>query len=149
MVLLAGFGTLLGRSTGQDDVPVGAPVAQRRYREVEGLIGFFVNTLVLRLDLGRDPLFPELLARVRQLTLEADAHQDVPFERLVEELRPERRLATPPLFQVMLAFRNTPLGKPELQGLAAELVEVETGTAKFDLTLSLAGDGEGLSGGLE
>jgi hypothetical protein len=106
MTLLAAFQTLLSRYCGQDDIAVGAPIAGRNRQETEGLIGFFVNTLVLRADLSGNPSFRELLARVRQLTLDAYDHQDIPFEKLVEELHPERNPSLSPLFQVMFALQN-------------------------------------------
>ncbi|MCL4532020.1 MAG: amino acid adenylation domain-containing protein, partial [Actinobacteria bacterium] len=135
MTLLAAFQTLLSRYTGQEDIPVGCPVAGRTQAETEGLIGFFVNTLVMRTDLSGDPSFQELLSRVREVTLGAYAHQDLPFERLVEELHPERNLSHNPLFQVALAFENTPPSSLKLPGLVVNPVEVDTATAKFDLTL--------------
>jgi len=140
MTLLAGFATLLGRLAGQRDVAVGAPIANRNRLEAEGLIGFFVNTQVHRVDLGAataPPTFAELLAHVRGVALEADAHQDLPFEKVVAELAPERRLSTTPLFQVMLALQNAPFGPLELPGLELEPEDVDSGTAKFDLTLNL------------
>ena len=108
MALLAAFQTLLGRLAGREDVPLGTPIANRNRAEIEPLIGFFVNTLVLRGDLAGDPPFRELLDRVRRTTLDAYAHQDLPFEMLVEELRPRRHLPMNPLFQVMFALQNTP-----------------------------------------
>jgi hypothetical protein len=108
MMLLAGFKTLLYRYTGQGDIIVGSPIANRNRVEIEGLIGFFVNTLVLRTDLSENPTFRQLLRRVREVCLEAYAHQDLPFEKLVEELQPERNLGYSPLFQVMFILQNAP-----------------------------------------
>jgi amino acid adenylation domain-containing protein len=137
MVLLAGFQMLLARLSGQDDLAVGTPVAGRTRTELEGLIGFFVNTLVLRAELADDPSFRLLLGRARERSLAGQAHQDVPFERLVEELKPERNLARPPLFQVLFVFQNTPRVPLDLPGLAVRSLPVDTGTAKFELHLSL------------
>ncbi len=135
MVLLAAFQTLLLRLSGQEDLPVGSAIANRNRAEIEPLIGFFVNSLVLRGDLSGDPAFDELLARVRQTTLEAFAHQDLPFERLVEELRPERRLAANPLFQVSFVLQNAPAGAMELPGLSLSSFELAVTTTRFDLEL--------------
>ncbi|HEY0078606.1 MAG TPA: amino acid adenylation domain-containing protein, partial [Pyrinomonadaceae bacterium] len=146
MTLLAAFQTLLGRYTGQTDILTGTPVANRRRAELEGLIGFFVNTLVMRTDLSGNPSFRELLTRVRQTALGAYAHQDVPFEMLVEELQPERSLSYTPLFQVLFVLQNAPSEALELEGLKASLLDVESGTAKFDLMLSLEETSEGLEG---
>ena len=118
MTLLAAFQILLYRYTGQEDMVVGTPIANRTRTEMEGLIGFFVNTLVLRTDLSGDPTFRELLRRVRSTCLEAYAHQDLPFEKLVEELHPERNLNRTPLFQVMFVLQNTPQEAIELAGLS-------------------------------
>jgi len=148
MLLLAVFQALLGRHAGQDDFAVGSPIASRRRPELEGLIGFFVNTLVLRAELGDDPPFRELLARVRRSTLAAFAHQDVPFERLVDALAPERDLSRSPLFQVMLVLQNAPRGAVRLPGVVLRPRELDLGTARFDLALNLAegGGGEGEPG---
>ncbi len=147
MVLLAGFQALLGRLSGQEDVVVGTPVANRTRMETEGLIGFFVNTLALRARLGGEPSFAELVAQVRQTTLAAYAHQDLPFERLVEELEPERSLAYTPIFQAMLALQNAPMGALELPGLTLEPVATDgPRSAKFDLNVSL-GERAGAIGG--
>ena len=149
MLLLAAFQTLLHRYTGRPDIVVGTPVASRNRSELEGLIGFFANTLVLRADLSGDPSFRELLRRVRETALGAFAHQELPFERLVEELQPERSLSHTPLFQVMFALQNAPRGAAELPGLTMSAVgSAESGTEKFDLTLIMAEAGGALSGAL-
>jgi len=153
MVLLAGFQALLARSSGQADLAVGSPVAGRNRMETEGLIGFFVNTLVLRGDLSGDragdPTFRELLGRVRETALAAWLHQDVPFEKLVQELAPERSLAYAPLFQVMLALQNAPVESLEIQSLSFRPLTGAGATAKFDLTLSLGETPQGLAGAVE
>jgi non-ribosomal peptide synthetase component F/acyl carrier protein len=146
MVLLAGFQALLARYSGQEDLAVGSPVAGRNRVEIEGLIGFFVNTLVLRGDLSGEPSFAQLLGRVRETALAAQAHQDLPFERLVEELAPERSLAHTPLFQAMLVLQNAPAASLEIGDLRLGPVDVEATTAKFDLTLNLSEQGGGLLG---
>ncbi|HEX6046567.1 MAG TPA: amino acid adenylation domain-containing protein [Pyrinomonadaceae bacterium] len=137
MTLLAAFQTLLSRYAAQHDVAVGVPVANRRRREIEDLIGFFVNTLVLRTDLSGDPAFRELLMRVREVSLGAYAHQDVPFEMLVERLQPARDAGGTPLFNVFFVLQNAPPVELELPELRIEQLHVGTGTAKFDLMLSL------------
>ncbi|HEV7517010.1 MAG TPA: amino acid adenylation domain-containing protein, partial [Thermoanaerobaculia bacterium] len=149
MVLLAAFEVLLGRYSGQDDFVVGTPIAGRTYREIEGLIGFFVNMLVLRAQLGGEPGFGELLGRVRETALSAYAHQDLPFEKLVLELQPERDLSRTPLFQVVFALQNAPGGELSLPGLTFRSLPVETATAKFDLTLALAEGASDLGGVVE
>jgi len=150
MTLLAAFQVLLSRYSGQSDISVGTPIAGRNRLETEGLIGFFVNTLVLRTDLSGAPSFRELLGRVREVALGADAHQEVPFEKLVEELQPARSLSHTPLFQVMLVLQNTPVTEVQLEGLRIGGWESETATAKFDLTLALTEDAAGvLSGSLQ
>ncbi|HTG31557.1 MAG TPA: amino acid adenylation domain-containing protein [Thermoanaerobaculia bacterium] len=145
MVLLAGFQALLSRYSGQRDLAVGSPVAGRNWIEVEELIGFFVNTLVLRGDLSGEPTFRDLLGRVRETTLAAYAHQDVPFEKLVQELTPERSLAHTPLFQVLFALQSFPDRAIELPGLSLSPVALPSTTAKFDLELTFAEEGDGLS----
>ncbi|WP_255663135.1 non-ribosomal peptide synthetase [Myxococcus sp. RHSTA-1-4] len=148
MGLLAAFQLLLSRVSGQEDVCVGSPIAGRHHPGLEDLIGFFVNTLVLRTRLGGNPTFRELLHQVRETTLDAYAHQDVPFEKLVEALQPPRSLSHAPLVQVVLALNEgTRWDAPE--GLAMRPVELASGTAKFDLTLSLFDSPDGLSGTLE
>jgi natural product biosynthesis luciferase-like monooxygenase protein/amino acid adenylation domain-containing protein/non-ribosomal peptide synthase protein (TIGR01720 family)/FkbM family methyltransferase len=149
MVLLAAFSALLQRYSGQSGISVGTPIAARNRREIEGLIGLFINTLVLYTDLSGDPSFQELLARTRETALGAYAHEDLPFEKLVDELQPERDLARSPLFQVMLILQNVPLGAPELPGLRVEMLPVESSAAKFDLTLEMAETAQGLHGSLE
>jgi len=146
MVLLAAFQTLLGRLASRDDVPVGTPIAGRIRAETERLIGFFVNTLVLRADLAGDPAFRGLLGRTREALLGAYAHQDLPFEKLVEELHPERSQAHSPLFQVMLILQNAPMDDLELPGVTATPAVPDTGTTKFDLRLALSETAEGLVG---
>jgi amino acid adenylation domain-containing protein len=135
MTLLAAFKTLLHRYTGQIDIAIGSPIANRHRSELEGLIGFLVNSLVLRTNLAGDPTFRELLNRVRDVTLAAYAHQDLPFEKLVEELQPVRSLGQNPLFQIVFALQNTPMDQLELPGLVFSPVELETKTSRFDLEL--------------
>ncbi|MEA5552827.1 amino acid adenylation domain-containing protein [Anabaena cylindrica UHCC 0172] len=137
MTLLTAFKVLLCRYSSQEDVIVGTPIAGRNRREIEGLMGFFVNTLVLRTDLGNNPSFRELLSRVRRVCLEAYTHQDVPFEQLVEVLQPERHLNHTPIFQVMFALQNAPMGELQLSNLTVTALKSATQTAKFDLTLSM------------
>ncbi|MBV9772340.1 MAG: amino acid adenylation domain-containing protein, partial [Gemmatimonadetes bacterium] len=149
MTLLAAWQLLLARYTGEDDVVVGSPIAGRTRGETEGMIGFFVNTLALRADLSGDPSFRELLARVRGETLGAYDHQDLPFERLVDELGVERDLSRSPLFQVMFALQNTSTGELALPGVEAAALERGETTSEFDLTLSLAEGEDGLAGVVE
>ena len=136
IVLLAAFQALLSRLTGQEDLTVGSPVANRSRAEIEPLIGFFVNTLVLRGDLEGNPSFGDLLGRVRQTVLEAFTHQDLPFEQLVEALSPERHLAVNPLFRVLFAVQNAPLGAVELPGLTLAPLPSEGEVTQLDLELS-------------
>jgi amino acid adenylation domain-containing protein len=152
MVLLAAFALLLQRYARQDEVMIGSPIAGRLRSELEKLIGLFTNTLALRLDLSGGPTFRELLRRVRDVTLEAFEHQELPFERLVEELRPERNLSYNPLFQVMFTLQNVPTargGSGGGPGQAGEMVAAGAGAAKFDLSLSMAEGEGGLWGALE
>ncbi|HWW73743.1 MAG TPA: condensation domain-containing protein, partial [Pyrinomonadaceae bacterium] len=149
MTLLAGWQALLSRYAGQEDIVVGTPVANRTRRETEGLIGFFVNTLALRTDCSGDPSFVELLGRVREVTLGAYAHQEVPFERLVEELAPERSLSHQPIFQVVFALQNAPRESLRLPGLELSALSGRGVTAKFDLALSLTEGEGGVAGALE
>jgi len=138
MTLLAAYKTLLHRYSGQRDIVVGTPIANRNRAEIENLIGFFANTLVLRTDLGGEPSFRELLARVRDVTVGAYEHQDLPFETLVDALQPERDLSRNPLFQVWFALEVAPGEAYRLTGLTMSNLAVEDTTAKFDLTLTLA-----------
>jgi amino acid adenylation domain-containing protein len=148
-VLLAAFQLLLHRYTGAEDLVVGTPSAARTRPELEELAGFFVNTLPVRVGLGGGPTFRELLRRAGEAAAGALAHQEVPFDRLVEELRPERDPSRAPLVQVVLAFQNVP-GEPlALPGVRVDAAEVDTGTAKFDLTLFLYEEAAGLRGRLE
>ncbi|HET6230447.1 MAG TPA: amino acid adenylation domain-containing protein, partial [Longimicrobiaceae bacterium] len=149
MVLLAAFQALLARWSGQDDVVVGTPIAGRVRAELEPLIGFFVNTLALRADLGGDPTFAALLGRVKETTLGAFAHQEVPFEKLVEELNVERSLAHGPVFQVMFALQNAEMGGLRLGGVELGMVDAGTGTSRFEMTVSMMETEEGLSGTVE
>ncbi|MBV8202329.1 MAG: amino acid adenylation domain-containing protein, partial [Acidobacteria bacterium] len=149
MILLAGVQAVLGRWAGQQDVAVGSPVANRNRVELEPLIGFFVNTLVMRTDLSGDPTGAELLARAREVALEAYAHQDLPFAKLVEELQPDRDLLGTPLFRVMLVLQNAPLPPLALPGLTLAPQPIPSRTAKFDLTLTWTPGGERLDGEVE
>jgi amino acid adenylation domain-containing protein len=149
MTLMAAFVTLLSRYSGQEDIVVGSPIANRNRSETESLIGFFVNTLVLRTHLQGNPTFQDLLARVRQVALDAYAHQDLPFEQLVEALQPERSLSHTPLFQVMFVLQNAPMERLELPGLTLASLEMEIVTAQFDMTLSIEEIEQGLNGELE
>ncbi len=144
MVLLAAFNILLSRYSGQDDLCVGTPIANRNRLEIEGLIGFFINTLVLRTDLSGNPTFMELLTRVKAVCLGAQIHQDLPFEKLVEELSPVRDMSHNPLFQVMLALQNTPETALEIEGLKIAPEVMEVGTSKFDLDLEITESEGGL-----
>ncbi|QSQ25383.1 amino acid adenylation domain-containing protein [Pyxidicoccus parkwayensis] len=143
MALLAGFQVLLSRYSGQQDLVVGSPIAGRTQREVEGLIGFFVNTLALRVNASGDISFRELLRRVREVCLGAFAHQDLPFEKLVDALQPVRDLSRSPVFQVMFAQQNVPSSEVALPGVSLKLLDVDPGVASFDLTLFVRETEEG------
>ena len=134
MTLLAAFDILLWRYSGQSDIVIGTPIAGRNRSELEDLIGYFANTLPLRVQLADNPAFSDLLVRVRESAFEAYAHQDVPFDKLVEELRPERSLSHTPLFQVIFAFENTPQAF-ESTGLKMKCLEVNRATSRVDLSL--------------
>ena len=146
MVLLAAFQVLLSRYSGQTDVAVGTSIAGRGRPELEGMIGFFLNTLVLRTDLSGRPSFREVLARTRETALGAYEHQDLPFERLIEELAPHRRLDRTPLFQVMFGLQNTPVAPIELEGLELVPQLVDTRSAMFDLMLIVDDQPDRLTG---
>src|SRR5205085_2561700 len=149
MTLLAAFNVLLYRYTGQQDILVGSPIANRNHVEIEGLIGFFVNTLVLRARLENDQSFLTLLRQIRETTVGAYAHQDMPFEKLVQELQPKRDMGRSPLVQVMLVLQNTPKYEFELPGLKLSTFETRNRTAKFDLMLTMAEAEDGLYGEFE
>ena len=149
MTFLTAFKILLNRYTGQEDIIVGCPVINRSSAEIAKLIGSFVNTLALRTDLRGDPKFRETLIRVREVCTGAYSHQDLPFEKLVEELQPQRDLARSPLFQTMFAFQNTEIPSLSLPNLKSESIEVDGGIAKFDLTFSLVERDQGFAGYVE
>ena len=150
MTLLAGWALLLHRLSGQDEVVVGAPVANRGHADIEPLIGFFVNTLALRIDLAGAPSVGQLLARVRQCTVAAQQHQNLPFERVVELAQPLRSLSYSPVFQAAFAWDSTAQQAPQMAQLkTAPLPATAHTSAKFDLTLALADSGEGIDGGIE
>src|SRR5262249_10880793 len=138
MALLAGFTVLLSRYSRQEDIVVGIPIASRHQIEVEELIGLFINTLVLRVDLSGNPSFRGLLAQVREVTLGAYAHQDLPFEQLVEALQPERDQSRSPLFNVLFTLRQGNMSSGQLSSdITLSFCPVENGTAKFDLTFQI------------
>ena len=144
MTLLAAFKTLLYRYTGQENLLIGTPIANRQQEEIENLIGFFVNTLILKTDLSNNPSFRELLQRVRDTTLNAYSHQDLPFEILVEKLQPERDASYSPLFQVMFTEQNSNLSVIQLPELTMSVEEVYNGTSKFDLTMFVSDERDGI-----
>ncbi|HEY0603676.1 MAG TPA: amino acid adenylation domain-containing protein [Herpetosiphonaceae bacterium] len=149
MTLLSGLNALLYRYTGQTDILIGTPIANRHHGSVEGLIGMFVNTLVLRTDLSGNPTFEDLLVRVRDVALEAYGHQDLPFEQVVELVEPERDLSRTPLFQVMFVLQNAPMPGLELGNLSMLPVEVDNKTAKFDISFDLTEIDDGIIGFVE
>ena len=142
--LLTAFNVLLHQLSGQNDIVVGTDVTNRTRTGVENLIGFFVNQLVLRTDLCGDPSFRTLLARTREVVLAAEAHQELPFDRLVEALRPERETNRAPLFQIKIVFADAPPPSLRMPGIEASLIEVETGTTQLDLILFLVDAPDGL-----
>ena len=145
MTMLATFKTMLYRYSGQDDICVGTPIANRDKIETRGLIGFFINTLAIRSDLSGSPTFNELLERVKSVTLGALSHQDIPFEKLVEELQPERDMTHTPFFQTLFTFQNIPKQAIEIPDLAMEQVEQDIGAVKFDLTININENPDGLN----
>ncbi|MTJ53560.1 AMP-binding protein [Anabaena sp. UHCC 0253] len=149
MTLLTVFKTLLYCYTKQEDILVGSPVVGRNWRETENLIGFFINTLVFRSDFSSNPSFRELLKQIRAVALDAYAHQDLPFEKLVEELKPERNLSYNPLFQVMFILQNALIPTVENSELTWQPEEVDVGTSKFDLKLSVWESDKGINGSFE
>lgn len=149
MTLLAAFKVLLFRHTGEEDVVVGSPNAGRNRVETEQLIGFFVNSLALRTNLGGNPSFRQLLARVKEVALNAHAHQDLPFEKLVEELNPSRDLSQTPIFQVMFGLQNAPRAAASLENITVKRITTDTQTSKFDLTLLVSETADGLNGWFE
>ncbi|MDR4186349.1 amino acid adenylation domain-containing protein, partial [Bacillus pseudomycoides] len=149
MTLLAVFKTLIYRYTGQEDILVGSPIANRNYEEIENLIGFFVNTLVIRTPINGSMKFRELLAKVREESLESYSHQDFPFEKLVEVVQPNRDMSTSPIFQVMFVLQNASMKNLEMSGIKIEQLEIHSGTSKFDLTLSMIEEETILSGSIE
>jgi amino acid adenylation domain-containing protein len=138
MVLLTSFYILLYRYSGQDDILIGTPIANRNLPELENLIGVFINTLVLRTNISDDLNFRELLQRVRNVCLEAYAHQDLPFEKLVEELKPQRDLSRTPVFQVVFNMQNAPMPKLETPGFDIGFIDIDRGVSQFDLTLMMS-----------
>jgi len=144
MTVLAAYKALLHRYTGQEDIVVGSAIAGRNRSEIEPLIGFFINMLVLRSDFGGDPTFRDLLRQVRETTLGAYAHQDLPFEKLVGVLRPERDPSRTPLFQVVLTLQNAPAAPPRLPGLKVDFPPYELEVSRFDLSLNVGETAEGL-----
>ncbi len=149
MTLMAAWATVLSRLSGQDDVVIGTPTANRGRKEIEGLIGFFVNTLAVRMDLGGAPTVAELLGRVKERALGAQDHQDIPFEQVVELVQPARSMAHSPLFQVMFTWQNNPKGSLELPGLKLGSVGAAAHTtAKFDLSLDMQEAGGRIIGGV-
>ncbi len=137
MTLLAAFSTLLYQYTGQEDIIVGSPIANRNHTEIEGLIGFFVNMIVLRTQFVGNPKFTELLEQVRQTSLDAYAHQDLPFEQLVEALQPSHSLSHAPILQVMFALENAPMEPMNLLGVNCKRFQDESPISKFDLYISI------------
>ena len=149
MTLLTAFSTLLKCYSGNDDIVIGTPIAGRTRSEIEGLIGFFVNTLAMRTDLAGDPNFVNALSRVRRAALDAYAHQELPFEKLVEELQPERDTSHPPIFQVLFVLQENLAEQISFHGLTVKPLDFELGSAKFDLSMFMVEFPEGLTASIE
>ena len=149
MILLGAFKAMLYKYTQQSDISVGSPIAGRNRVEVEGLIGCFMNMLVMRTDVTDRLTFSELIERVRETALGAYAHQDLPFEKLVEEIQPRRDLSHSPLFQVMFALDNNQRNCLEWEGVTSEVITTDSGTSRFDLVLWMDNTGQALKGMLE
>jgi surfactin family lipopeptide synthetase A len=149
MTLLTAFAVLLSRYCGQPDIVIGSPIANRDRAEVENLLGFFVNNLVLRIQIQQNPSFQDLLAQVKKIALDAYDHQNLPFEKLVEALQPERNLSYHPLFQVMFILQNSPSGQLQMQNLKLSSFEIESSTTQLDLTLEIFDSINGLAGRFE
>ncbi|MCK5522105.1 MAG: amino acid adenylation domain-containing protein [Thiomargarita sp.] len=149
MILYSAFAILLFRYSRQNDIIIGSPISNRTQKQVESLIGFFVNNLVLRLNLSGNPSFKQIMQQARKVALEAYAHQDIPFERLVDELQPERNLSYSPLFQVAFVLLNVPKSTHDLSDLTINRFKVETGTSMFDLTLTMLEKNSKLEGTFE
>ncbi len=149
MILITAFQVMLYRFTGQDDLNIGTPIANRNRAEIETLIGFFINTLIMRGDLSGNPTFAELLQRTKKTSLEAYQNQDVPFEDIVDKLKLERDISRTALFQAMFVLNNAQMEKLELQGIEFENIDIDTGTTKFDLVLSITEDDKILKGKFE
>ncbi|MCB8978818.1 MAG: amino acid adenylation domain-containing protein [Ardenticatenaceae bacterium] len=149
MLLLATFQTLLHRYANQEDIVIGSPIANRNRTEIEGLIGFFANMLVLRTDFSNNPSFRELLQRVKEVALSAYEHQDLPFEKLVEELQPERDLSRTPMFQVVFALQNAPMPALKLPNLTLSSFPIDKGTAAYDINMAMWQTGGALHGRIE
>jgi len=148
MALMAAFKVLLMRYSGEEDLSVGTVIANRTRKEIEGLIGVFINTLVMRTDLGGNPSFRELIAREREVALGAYMHQEAPFEKLVEEINPQRNLSRSPLFQALMILQNAGQVELELSGLELSGIDREDGLVRFDLSLMLTEGKDGIAGGL-
>jgi non-ribosomal peptide synthetase component F len=148
MALAAGFAGLLHRYSGDDQIIIGSPVANRRRPETERMIGCFINTLALKIDLRSNPSYREMVRRARNAALDAYEHQDVPFDRVVEAIRPERAINRTPIFQVWFVLHNTPVEQISVGDLKLRPIFIEANTAQFDLTLSMIDLGDALSGSL-